>query len=361
MISTSSEKPRLRTLIVGAGRRVQNNFLPALRCLERDFEVVGLHSRTAERFLPVAERWSIPPVHQLSAVDLSGIDVVAISVPTAQNAAVLRQLVPHAGNLSIVVDTPVAWRPKQLAEIVPLLRQFKRVVVTEDYMNFPQFALLRRAVLDGLIGTLRGVTLYNVGYQYHGLALIRSFKGFPRARRTWQHKVGTFTNVVGYDFGNDYRAMVVGPYRRHTSGGITLEGSNGILTEFPGDAVVGEAGKTPVYTLTARRKNDLIDGFFIDGTERKYETDLPDIKKMAAMDFQDKSDLNLLRGCGLIEVFNSLGEDPNINQAYGFKNALYDSFISRAAAKGLLPIDPLAWFGADIMSVVTPASRFSPV
>lgn len=343
---------RLRVLMIGSGRRAQNNFLPALRCLSDTLEIAGLHSRTAERLRPVAERLGVMAFTRLDEVDFSSIDVVAISVPTSQNASVLRSLVSHAARLTVVIDTPIASTRGELKSIAPLLAKFRRVLVTEDYMNFPSFALMRQAVNNSVIGDLVGITLYNVGFQYHGLALIRSFCGFQRVRSTWVRKVGTFSSVIGYSFKGDYGAILVGPYRKNTTGGITIEGSKGILTEFPGDQNFGSTRGRAVYTLKAHRaESGMISGYSLDGLDGNYSLELPELLSMAEMDFPDKSDLNLLRGCGLIKVFRALNEPENINNFYGPENAYYDSFIPRLVQRGLLPFDPLVWLGSDVVSL----------
>ncbi|MGD0730439.1 MAG: Gfo/Idh/MocA family oxidoreductase [Terracidiphilus sp.] len=340
---------RLRVLLIGAGRRIQNNFLPSLKCLDERFEVVGIHSRTAERLQPVADRWRVPAVLSLDDVDFSAVDVAAISVPTLQNSFVLDKLRQVAGNVRIVIDTPMAWTPGEYTAIRRSIPYFKQMIVAEDYMNFPTFALLRKAVNDGLIGKLQTVTLNNIGYLYHGLALIRSFSGFKAARRTWSRSAGWYSKIVGYDFGS-YKAVVVGPYRRHSAGGITIEGSQGILTDFAYDAGVPDPGGRPTYLLKTRRETSgLLTGISLENAGEGYSVELPDISKMAAMGIADTSDLNLQRGCGLMHVFRALLEPENINNLYGPENAFYDSFVSRLAGKGLLPVDPFTWFGSDAM------------
>jgi hypothetical protein len=351
MTDAARATPRLRVLIVGAGRRVENNFLPALACLRDRFDVVGIHARTAERLLPLAERWSVRAYADLAQIDFTTIDVVAISVPTAQNAVVLNALLPHAANLQLVVDTPVVWNRGELRDICPLLRKFQRILVTEDYMNFPTFALIRRAAADGLIGQVSGVTLTNIGYLYHGLALIRSFCEFKRARSLWRRAVGNFGEVVGFNFPGKFRAIVVGPYRSHTTGGITVDGSKGLLTDFSRDASMG-IGR-PVYTLKIdRTEQGWVRRISLDGATDAYAVDLPEIGAMAAMDFPDKSDLNLLRGCGLMKVFQALYQPENINNAYGIDNAIYDSFMGRWAKAGKFTFDPFTWFGSDLAAAI---------
>jgi hypothetical protein len=343
MIDMSATKPRKRLLMVGAGRRVQNNFLPALRCLEDSFEVVGVHSRTAERLRQVTARWDVPAVESLSDVDFSNIDVVAISVPTSQNAVVLNQLLPHASRLHVVIDTPIAWNFAEYAASGPLLKQFAQVTVTEDYMNFPTFALLRKAVQDGIVGRPLNMTLYNTGYLYHGLALIRSFVGFGPVLQSSRQALGSYGVITDYRLHDDFKATVVGPYRQHTTGGLVFEGEEGVISEFPADQRF-YGGNKPLFMLKPVMEAGQLVKCAITGNGRDYEMDLPNLRAMRNMDFSDKSDLNLLWGCGLIEVFRSVHQDRNLNRRYGFKNAFYDSFVSRRAEQGVVPIDPFRTF-----------------
>lgn len=342
--------------MIGAGRRAQNNFLPVLSYLRAKdaIALAGIHSRTADRLKPVAEHWDLPAVLRLEDIDLSAVDVASVSVPTGQNASVLRSLVSRAPHLTVVIDTPIAWNRRELSTIAPLLRKFRRVLVTEDYMNFPSFSLLRDAVKSGLIGEIRGVTLNNIGFLYHGLALIRSFCDFEPVRTSWSRKISRFAPIVGYNFKNGYTGVVIGPYRKHRAGGITVEGETGILTDFPSDKEFAGPGKKAIYTLSFQRTQDgVIEGIALDDAGSQYHRETPELVEMARMDFGDKSDLNLLRGCGLLKVFEAISQPDNINNLYGPSNAFYDSFVSRVAERGLFPFDPLTWLGSDAVRFAT--------
>jgi len=354
-----SRVAKLRVLIIGAGRRVQNNFLPALHCLRDRFEIVGVHSRTTENLLRVTHQWGVKAEPQLDAIDWSGIDVVALSVPVSQNALLMKQLLPHASSLSLVIDTPIASTLAELTDCERLLPSFSRVLVTEDYMNFPLFRLLRDAVADDLIGQPVGVTLINIGYFFHGLALVRSFADFAPIMRSHAEHVGRFTANVTYHFRGGFKACVVGPYRPDSNGGILLEGRKGVISEVAGDARWGHLDHRPHYVVQRDLEADQLVGYRLeDGAGRLLRAvDLPALREMRTLPFEDKSDLNLCRGRGLMDVFLALFEPANLNNAYGFRNALYDSFVSRLAHSGRLPLDPLSLFGGDVMMLVRSAAK----
>lgn len=348
---------RLKVLVFGAGRRVQNNFLPVLHVLSSQFEVIGIHSRTPASAQVVADRWGMPAVADLSAVDMGTVDVVAVSIPTGQNPVVLRKLLPYASRIRVVIDTPVAWNLSQLRDAAYLLPKFSSVTVTEDYMNFPTFALVREAVRLGYIGKLRTLTLNNTGYLYHGLALIRSFSNFSKAHSMNRHRLGQLGNVVGYRFGEGFQASVIGPYRSHTTGGLTLEGSDGVISEFPIDHKLGGNQKRNAFVLRLMREGGQLTGCAIEGNGCLLESKPEALSAMQSLPFDDKSDLNLLRGCGLHSIFMSLLSPDGLNERYGFQNALYDSYASRLADRGLMPVDPFTWIGSDVVSTSRGALR----
>jgi len=356
MINERVAGARLRVLLIGAGRRVQNSFLPVLRCLDSQFEIVGIHSRTQSTVQAVADCWGVPAVYDLLRFDLNRVDVVALSVPTSQNVVVLRTLLPHAKRLHVVIDTPVASSWQDLKEIQKLLPQFVGVTVTEDYMNFPSFELVREGVRQGFVGRPVALTLNNTGYLYHGLALIRSFVDFAPVVRSWRQAIGGFTTIVGFHFSGGYQACVVGPYRSHAAGGLTLEGSAGIITEFPIDLKKASV-KCPVYLLRMLHTDGFLTGCAIEGEGRCLKVEPSEMVAMQSMPFGDKSELNLLRGCGLAAVFRSLTETSGLNKTYGAKNALYDSFVSGLAEQGRFPVDPLTWIGKDAMTIMNVFSR----
>jgi len=346
--------------MVGAGRRARNNFLPVLTYLagQGAVEIAGVHARTAANLYPFAEHWKIPGYTKISEIDFSKVDVVAISVPPAANGPVLQSLEPHASRLTIVIDTPVAFSRRELALTDGLLKKFKRVIIAEDYMNFPPFELMRKAVKGGLVGKVMGVTLTNIGYMYHGLALVRSFGGFGRAKSTWKKSAGTYGTIIGYDFANGYKGIIIGPYRRESTSGITVEGTKGILSDFPGDKAFEQGAGRPIYILKYDRAEEgYITRVWLDGAGDSYSMELPQLGAMYKMDIVDRSDLNLLRGCGLMRVFEAISEKDNINHLYGQANAFYDSFAPRLAAKGVLGVDPLTWIGSDAVSLLRTVSK----
>lgn len=343
----TNEHHRLRVLIIGAGRRVRNNFLPALACLKDHFQVVALVSPTRQRRDPLAAQWNIGSYDSIDQIDFNGIDVVAISTPTSENARILRSLLPHAARLRLVIDTPIATSLSEITSCWDLLDRFKRIAVAEDYMNFPSFTVAREAVARGLVGDVRWLTLNNIGFYYHGLALIRSFAGFAKVRSAQRFRIGADAAAVTYNVGA-LKASVIGPYRGHTTGGLVITGSSGVITQFPKDKA---DSAIPHYVLAPVIEAENVTGYAVEAGNQSVFLPTPELTAMSLMDFPDKSLLNLERGCGLIAVFCSFLTLGSINDKYTPQDAIYDRFTSILATKGLLPFDPCIPFGSSMLDV----------
>jgi predicted dehydrogenase len=339
-----------RVLIVGAGRRVANNFLPALTCLADQFRIVGLQATSRVRAEPLGALWKVPAFTELTDELLGAADIVAISVPTSANADVLNKLRDHAARLHIVIDTPIAWNRRQLWRTWNVLKLFPKVTVAEDYMNFPPFELARRVAFSGLLGSLKSAELRNIGYLYHGLALIRSLNGFAKIRASRRSRQ-THGQTVHYTLDSGFRADVVGPYER--SGRLTLVGEKASLT-YDDLRPKETQGSGEILIRSAHDGLGEITGFETHGGG-DFGAVHTQIAAMRSMPFEDKSQLNLLRGSGLAAVFRSVSTPDGLNSRYGPKNAIYDGVASRMAESGRLSFDPLRVIGWDLPSALRSA------
>lgn len=344
--------PKLRVFIFGAGQRVRNNFLPALHFLQNYFEIVGITARTTERLAPLAKRWNLEAVVDVATLDWSKIDVVILSVPVPQNAKILRRIAPFASRLRLVIDTPIANTLDELAACKPWLSKFKSVLVTEDYMNFPIFSLIRRATSERLIGDVKSIGLFNIGYDFHGLALIRSFSNFEPVVLRTSKEIGVSAKAITYHIRGGLRGHVIGPYRQHTTGGIVVEGTEGVITEFPSDLRFGRNSEKQFFLVKPMHDDNELAGYRIESAagEPVSSIELTTLRAMRTMDFEDKSELNLCRGHGLVDVFRSLLGHQNVNSHYGADNAICDSFVSRVSSLGSIYFDPLVLAGGTALT-----------
>jgi hypothetical protein len=191
------------------------------------------------------------------------------------------------------------------------------------------------------------VALDGLGYRYHGLALLRSFADFDAVRSTQRHSVGPEARNVRYRLSGGMVGQVMGPYRRD-SGTITVTGDYGTISSDK-----GAAPKHGWHRLGFERDGDVISAVTIESADHVERLALPEIARLHALTTGDRSDLNLRRSWGLMQVFEALHTD-NLNRRYGFRNALSDSMLSRAAEKLPALFDPLAYAGSSMQALLFP-------
>lgn len=313
-----------RLAIIGSGYRIQNNFLPALGLLADRFTVVACYSPTKDHVDRVAQAFNIPPVYRFEDLDLATIDVVAISIRLDQVASVLRQLIDRGYRGDLVIDTPVFDRFDRFRH-TSLLRQFRQVVVTEDFMHFPQFELMRQACRSGLIGQIQAINLHGGGYEYHGLALLRSFLNFAHAQSGQTLGLGGGQRLYRYRFAGGIHGTMIEPYSR--SGDLTIVGTKGTLT-------TGLAWPTDnLYRLERVYEGhpETLVRFRILGSDgpTAHSLELPQLPQVRAAALTDASEFNGLKTIGLARIFESLLPDQeNLHRSYGYLEALYDRWLT---------------------------------
>ena len=317
--------------IIGAGRRVRHNFLPALAALGDAWELVGITSRRGHSAAEVGERWSVPAVPAMTALDWRRIDTVIVSVTTTQVPKVLRQLEPHAASLDLVVDTPVFARAADLRQ-AGRLRPFRRVIVAEDFMRFPQHDLLRAAVAAGAIGTPRHVTLARTGSLYHGLALARSVYGFPAVRQ-WRARTDGADRHVRYVLDGGGTVDVEAPYVPE-SGAVVVQGDAGTLRTGGTDADAPGS-----LTIERIDRGGCLSGFGVTTSVGRLELEPPVLARLHGLDLEDRREFNLAKTCGTAACLAQLEHYAAV--PYGPPDAIYDTIVSVLAQKSPVAIDPL--------------------
>lgn len=322
----------MNAIVLGSGRRIRNNFLPALHVL--DVPVAALWSRNPSNAADAAQRWDVPVAEHFGQVPFDRADTVCLSVATAAVPSMLTRLQPHASRLRLVVDTPVFGRLADFRK-TQLLRSFADVRVAEDYMNYPHFELMRRVAREGVIGKIESVTMDRNGYRYHGLATIRSFFGFPAVRAMRSRRSGEDAVSISFKLQRG-RGKLHEPYEGQ-KGSITVAGSIGVLTDS-----TEEVRGTNVQRVEPIG-GDVLTGFTLAG--RTIEP--PALPRLQRLGVDDDRVFNHLKTCGLIEILRSFDES-NINAAYSYREALNDHALTALARKLPVYVDPLAWAGGSL-------------
>ncbi len=317
-------------LLIGSGSRIENNFIPAFKCLTEVYSLAGVYSRKPENIRRISEAYSIPPVLDLKEVDWDSIQLVVISITTKNVGQVLRQIATYAPKLSLLIDTPVLSRFDPRA--IGVLRSFRSVRVAEDFASFPQYELMRKAVHSGLIGRPREVCMFHSGYKYHAVALARSIFGGDKPYMVRTKRYGSIFQIRDLRFKGGRRALISEPYFKG-AGYIIIDGEKGAIQDFASPLNGGK----PTYHLVRREEGGALVGFSLMDPSGKEHCSYapPYLTLLRGMEIPNNSEFNLLKTCGLIEVIRSFEED-NINRCCLLSDGLHDGLkLSIADRLGL--------------------------
>jgi predicted dehydrogenase len=310
-------------LIIGSGYRVKNSFLPALRLLDSDVEVVGVHSRNIAHAREAGEPFAVGAVENLASLRPGDVDAVMVSVTPTSNLAVLRAAAHLAPGAALVMDTPAAVRWGDLRQLA-LYRRWRTVRVAEDFMNLPQFRLVGEVIESGAIGDVVRIRLENMGYRYHALALLRSWLGFPLVRSAhcrWSR--GGAVNIV-YRFPGGVTGEVIEPFTG-ADGPFEVIGTRASITGHSmGHAIAGAVGGR----LQRLEDDNGLSGFRVVGLGAETATSVPSLIPLRAMGLEDDSEFNLLRVDALSKIISSLWSPDPLNAAYRLQDAMADGLVS---------------------------------
>jgi len=345
-------KDPAKVFLVGSGNRIHQNFLPALHRINQPIEITGIYSRTFQHARELADGWGIDAQQKLESPALENADIIIISITAQSVPEVLKRIqnFTDTSNKILIVDTPVFAGLKTVFSSY-ILRRFANVIVTEDYMNFPQFKHIRDIIEKGGLGQIKTIQLNHIGYRYHGLALARSLLGFPLIK-----SVSYQGDEIHYDTGTGCEIIVNEPYQK-LNGYLYVKGEKGTLLYCPKkylDSMLLASEGAVDYLLTEQYENDVFTGFKLmtPTGSNHFSADL--FNRIQSLVFFAKDDFNTFKTMGLIEVISS-AFSYNINSRYGFVNGLYDNYVSNLAYGRRtfgLPVLKIPYYAVKVLSVL---------
>jgi len=221
-----------RVVLIGAGRRILRNVLPAFALMEDLYEVEGIYTRTVEAVESPRELSPLEDLKTLEGVDLVHAAVDKDSIPEVLET--LAGLDPEGTEL--LIDTPVL-RFRHFLHL-KWFDRFRAIWVPEDCATLPWIPVVKRAIAAGAIGELRTLHFDRAGYAYHGLATAKTLAGAERITSGRRVRVegGLFERRLRLSSGHS--AVLVEP-RNYLKGHLRLIGSRGSITDTreraPGD------------------------------------------------------------------------------------------------------------------------------
>jgi len=117
--ASQAKKDTVRTKVafVGAGRRISQLFLPVLREMSDEFEIVGFTTRSAAGYRRFESQTGIAPfANARELVEATKPAFLIVGVPSGQNEAAIMQLLDL--RVPLLTETPAAWTAAGVRRII---------------------------------------------------------------------------------------------------------------------------------------------------------------------------------------------------------------------------------------------------
>lgn len=316
-------RPAAKVLLIGAGPRVKANFTTALKNLAWPTVMLGVWSRTSAHSMSIAQEHQWPHIEQLSEQVLAQADVIVMSINSSAAPQVVKKIIGsvECERKTLVIDTPVYGGIRHLLK-AGLLSAFKNVVIAEDYIQLPQFQLLRQATTHSQLGKIRDIKIEGLGYLYHGLALARSFLDFDDVKSsslTDSHCIYRLTKGQQISISRRYS---------NRSGQVTITGTDSCMVYIPSNSELD-------FNINRLANKNLITEYWQGNRLAGILVKWGDTEVIKAFDTLDgieteSNPFNYFKTLGLITVLNSVFEQ-NSHSSYDYHEALLDNYISHIA------------------------------
>ena len=197
-------------MMIGAGRRFNNDILPVLELLENKFYINKIFSRKDNIIFSKnkhkTKTYSVFNIEKLNEKNISNTKYIYISVPYEQVESILKKLSQYdCSNIELIVDTPVIKKFKEYFI-------FKKVHIAEDSVFLPWIDLLKNQ-------KIKNIYFDRSIYAYHGISLIK------KINQKQSHIYGfRFFNKIFLNFKNSKMKIKISEPRDYDKGEIFING-----------------------------------------------------------------------------------------------------------------------------------------
>ncbi|MEO0852318.1 MAG: hypothetical protein AAFY15_02270 [Cyanobacteria bacterium J06648_11] len=322
-VAAASPKSSVRQqsiLLIGAGKRIESTVLPALACLQDEYKIAGIYSRSQDKLDRLGTRWQVPVSTELDAFDWDAINVIYIAVTLHNVPDVLQAITTKpTSQIVLMLDTPVL--AKGHLDFTRLFRRFQAVYVGEDCIALPQFEVVRQTIASGAIGRPQKMWMFHSGYLYHAIATVRSLVGCSRVLLGRSRNYGRGGGEIQLKFASGFEVTIVQP-RDYGVGRFLLVGSEGTIADYPLQA---ENARVIEYL----QEGDRWTGLAVNG-EAWPKTDLDRrFDTLSLTDLPDRSLMTQLKIRGLVSVLAYL-QTGLFDRVYPATEGIYDSMLCYA-------------------------------
>lgn len=299
--------PKKKVLIIGSGRRVQNTILPAIYCLQDEFELLAIYSRSIKDISLFGGQVQIRTTNALSKIDFQSLDLIMVAVTIEQVPDVLKKLAAYdTRQIRLLIDTPVLrWRDIRLARY---FKRFRSVGVSEDSITLPPFVLASKLLEQGRIGKMKEISLIHSGYRYHALATLKMLTGvnyISKIKNSYSHDKISEREII---FRNGISASIVEP-RDYSIGKFHIIGETGSIADY-------EYNANNLYRIEYQKENGIYRGLLLNGVAQHPDELDQKYLRWISPGPVEKSLMNFMKIRGLMDLMLGRTQYPAIEGIY---------------------------------------------
>lgn len=153
-----SDGKRLKIGVMGCANIAVRSVIPAIKHLDRQFELVAVASRTADKASRIAEMFDCRPVVGYDALLALELDAVYVPLPTGLHEAWISKVLEK--KLHVLSEKSFATRLDSAKRMLDIARKNK-LVVYENFMfeYHRQHAIVNKLIDQGRIGEIRCIVI----------------------------------------------------------------------------------------------------------------------------------------------------------------------------------------------------------
>ncbi|SVB92653.1 uncharacterized protein METZ01_LOCUS245507, partial [marine metagenome] len=216
-------------LLIGSGKRMKNNIIPALYLLKNNFNIEGIYSRSIKNITLFENRIILQTTNNLDQFNFKKINLIIIAVTQGNLPDVIRTLSEKDTlHIKLLVDTPINIIDYT---IIKKISKFSEIGVSEDSISLPIVKVAKEIINSNIIGMVRKIYLFHSGYRYHAMSLIRYLISSKNVRLIRKTSLNDTYNEIKMTFRNGVTANIVNP-RDYDIGRMLIVGSSGSINTY---------------------------------------------------------------------------------------------------------------------------------
>ena len=201
-------------MMIGSGRRFNNDILPVLELLENKYYINKIFSRrdniifSKNKHKIKTKTYSVSNIDKLNKKNISNTKYIYISVPHKRVEGILEKLSQYdCSNIELIVDTPVIKKFKEYFI-------FKKVHIAEDSVFLPWIDLLKNQ-------KIKSIYFDKSVYGFHGISLIKKINKNQKQSHIYGFR---FLNKSFLNFKNSKMKVKILEPRDYSKGKIFIDG-----------------------------------------------------------------------------------------------------------------------------------------